>query len=223
MSEILELMKRRHSVRQYKNEPLTDDEISALTSEIEAVNHKWGTHIQLITNEPKAFQTRIAKYGKFEGVSNYIALVGTKCKELFEKLGYIGEHLVITAHKMGLQTCWVGVGFNKVLDAVEVLQGEKFVLVIAIGHGRHRGLPRKSKLPEDVSNISPSSPEWFSLGVRAALTAPTAMNQQRFYFTDNGDGTVSAKSKFGPYSTLDLGIVKYHFELCAGKDNFKFV
>ena len=92
-----------------------------------------------------------------------------------------------------------------------------------MGHGRNRGLPRRSKSPREVSNLTETSPDWFKLGVEAALIAPTAINQQKFYFTLNDDGTVLAKAKLGPYSKLDLGIVKYHFELLAGKDNFSFI
>lgn len=49
------------------------------------------------------------------------------------------------------------------------------------------------------------------------MSAPTAMNQQKFVFTLNGD-QVSAKVS-GPafYSKMDLGIVKYHFEAVTGK------
>lgn len=222
MRETLEFLKRRHSVRQYKDEPLTDSEISVLKAEIDAVNSESGLNIQLITNEPKAFSTRIAKYGKFEGVSNYFAIVGVKCKQLYEKCGYYGERLVLLAHKMGLGACWVGIGYKNVAEAIEIRDVEQLVILIAVGHGRNRGLPRKSKNPRDVSNVTDTSPEWFKLGVEAALTAPTAINQQKFYFTLNEDGTVTAKAKLGPYSKLDLGIVKYHFEICAGKDNFSF-
>ena len=61
-----------------------------------------------------------------------------------------------------------------------------------------------------------------SPGVEAALLAPTAMNQQKFYFTLNEDQTVSAKSGIGFYSKTDLGIVKYHFEIGAGTENFQW-
>ena len=46
-------------------------------------------------------------------------------------------------------------------------------------------------------------------------------NNGRFYFELNGS-TVTAKSLGGFYSKVDLGIVKYHFELGAGTDNFKW-
>lgn len=64
-------------------------------------------------------------------------------------------------------------------------------------------------------------PDWFKNGVEAALLAPTAMNQQKFMFTLSGR-KVSAKAGMGFYTKLDLGIVKYHFEIGAGKNNFEW-
>lgn len=55
--------------------------------------------------------------------------------------------------------------------------------------------------------------------MKAALLAPTAMNQQKFRFTLSGN-EVSAKSTGGFYSKMDLGIVKFHFEEGAGRENF---
>ena len=65
------------------------------------------------------------------------------------------------------------------------------------------------------------APDWFRKGVEAALLAPTAMNQQKFKFTLRGD-TVAAKAGMGFYTKVDLGIVKYHFELGAGTDRFRW-
>ena len=64
-------------------------------------------------------------------------------------------------------------------------------------------------------------PDWFKNGIDAALLAPTAMNQQKFVFSLNGD-VVSAKAGVGFYSKIDLGIAKYHFEVGAGKENFRW-
>mgnify|MGYP005787413549 FL=1 len=66
-----------------------------------------------------------------------------------------------------------------------------------------------------------SVPDWFRKGTEAALLAPTAMNQQKFLFTLNGN-KVSAKAGFGFYSKIDLGIAKYHFEIGGGKENFQW-
>lgn len=67
--EPMEVMKLRHSVRQYKNTPLETELISALQSEIDVCNRESGLHIQLVTNEPKAFDSFMAHYGKFSGVT----------------------------------------------------------------------------------------------------------------------------------------------------------
>ncbi len=61
---------------------------------------------------------------------------------------------------------------------------------------------------------------WF--GERLVLLAPTAMNQQRFRFTLLPDDTVRAESRGGSYSHVDLGIVKYHFQLGAGRESFRW-
>lgn len=48
-----------------------------------------------------------------------------------------------------------------------------------------------------------------------ALLAPTAINQQRFEISLQEDGGVIFGDKGGPFSKVDLGIVKYHFEVGA--------
>ena len=58
--------------------------------------------------------------------------------------------------------------------------------------------------------------KWFENGMDYAMRAPTAINQQKFLITLK-DGKVSFKSFFGPCHKIDLGIVKYHFELGTKK------
>ena len=65
------------------------------------------------------------------------------------------------------------------------------------------------------------TPEWFRKGVEAALLAPTATNQQKFTLHRDGN-TVSLRKGIGPYAACDLGIVRYHFEIGAGKENFRW-
>ena len=104
-------------------------------------------------------------------------------------------------------------------DAIIINPGDKLICVIAIGYGISPGRAHKSRPAEELSNLSDASPDWFRRGVEAALLAPTAVNQQSFYLAQDGD-SVALSSKGGPYSKIDLGIVKLHFELGAGKENF---
>ena len=211
-----EAMQARHSVRQYTNKPLEAELVAALQAEIDSCNRESGLHIQLVTNEPKAFDGFMAHYGKFRGVTNYIALIGKKDAALDEKCGYYGERLVLKAQQLGLNTCWVAMSFSKIKSAYSLDKGEKLCLVIALGYGATQGVAHKSKAIADVAKAEGAMPDWFRNGVEAALLAPTAMNQQKFMFHLNGD-QLSAAAGTGFYTKVDLGIVKYHFELGAGK------
>ena len=219
---ITEAMKARHSVRQYKNQPIGAETVLAMQAEIDTCNRESGLHIQLVTNEPKAFDGFMAHYGKFSGVTNYIAMIGRKSSELGEKCGYYGERLVLKAQELGLNTCWVAMTYSKIKNALIVGQGEKICVVIALGYGETQGVPHKSKAITEVSKVEGEMPDWFKNGMEAALLAPTAMNQQKFLFSLDGN-QVSAKAGIGFYSHIDLGIVKYHFEFGAGTEHFEWI
>ena len=202
-----EAIQARHSVRAYKELPLADETVRVLVDKITELNQKGRLHMQLIQNEPKAFQGTLAKYGKFRNVNNYIVMAGKKAAsqreesktsldspereqartkfksdDLDERVGYYGEQLVLLAQTLGLNTCWVGLSYSKVPGTYVLDEGEKIACYIAIGYGETQGVGHKIKTVEQVSNISDITPLWFKKGVEAALLAPTAVNQQKFSF-----------------------------------------
>ncbi len=213
--EMLELMKQRHSVRQYKDKKIEKEKREELNALINQINQREGLHIQIFYDEPKCFDSMIAHYGSFKGVDNYIALVGKKSSKLDESLGYFGEQIVLKAQELGLNTCWVALSHGK--SKANIGKGEKQVCLIALGYGETDGAVRKSKAPSLVSNYKSGMPEWFLHGVEAALLAPTAMNQQKFNFELLPDNSIKTTCGKGFYTKLDLGIVKYHFEVVSGK------
>lgn len=234
---LLEAIKDRHSVRRYIDRPIEPELVSILQEKVNEVNEEGNLHIQLVTNEPKAFKGKMA-YGTFSGVSNYFAMVGKKSDastdpaqaSLSERVGYYGEQLVLLAQTLGLSTCWVGLTYNNIKEAYEKNDDEKLCCMIALGYGDDPGRNMKRKSAKSVSNVSDVTPEWFNKGVDAAILAPTAVNQQKFFFKyegtdENGIGMVKAERVFSliGYTKMDLGIAKYHFELGAGKENFKWI
>lgn len=214
----LEAMKARHSVRQYNDRPIGEDIAALLGKEIDACNREGNLHIQLVTNEPNAFSGMMAHYGKFSGVRNYIALVGRKSSDLEERCGYYGERITLLAQSLGLNLCWVAMTFGKgaARKNLQIGAGEKLVAVIAAGYGLTDGVPHKSRPMKELCAADGPLPDWFKSGMEAAMLAPTAVNQQKFRITLSGD-TVKAESLGGFYSKVDLGIVKYHFEIGAGR------
>lgn len=220
MNGIFDLMKARHSVRQYTGDPIPENVRTALTEYAEKLNEKGGLSIKLVFDEPECFGGNRAKYGRFEGCRDYIAVIGEKSPDLDERGGFYGELLVLKAQELGLNTCWAALTHGK--SSAPLAAGEREVILIALGYGKTQGVPRKSKSVADVSDADGDSPEWYRRGIEAALLAPTAINQQKFRF-ELKDGKVSAKAgRVGPCLRIDLGIVKCHFELGAGAENFKW-
>ena len=232
---LLEAIQARHSVRKYKDEPIPEDILAILKNKVWAVNKEAGLHVQLVTGEPKAFNgfkstSGVFSYGAFSGVKNYLVMAGKKSEDLDEKIGYWGEQLVLLAQTLGLNTCWVGLSYSKIPGTYELLDGEKIACYISLGYGLTQGKVHKVKPIREISNASDLTPKWFHKGVDAARLAPTAVNQQKFFieylgFKDYSKlPKVSARPLFSMvgYSRIDLGIVKCHFEIGAGMENFEW-
>ncbi|WP_241033170.1 nitroreductase family protein [Leyella lascolaii] len=228
MMTLLEAIYARHSVRRYISRPLEREAVDCLRAKIDECNSKGNLHIQLVLNERKGFSGMLA-YGSFSGVENYIVMAGRRADDLDERVGYYGEQIVLLAQQLGLGTCWAGLSYRKVKGAYALDSEEKVACMISLGYPDDAGRKHKCKSVEDVSNAGVSTPEWFEQGVRAALKAPTAVNQQKFYIeyagVKDGRHCVCARRLFSMvgYTSMDLGIVKLHFEIGAGKDNFEWV
>ena len=213
----------RHSVRQYQDKPIEKEKLDSLQAAIAEANADGRLHLQLVADEPEAFAHGLAKYGKFSGVRNYISLVCRRGED--QLLGYRTERIVLLAQTLGLNSCWVGLTFRKQPGRYTVAAGETMHGVIALGYGEGQGVQHPQKPIESFYKAHGEIPAWFRSGLKAALLAPTAMNMQKFEFELLPDGRVAARTRFaliGTYLKIDLGIVKCHFELGAGTDNFRW-
>ena len=210
--DILEIMKSRHSVRQYKDQPIESSKREAINAFAKEINAESELSVQIFYDEPKCFDSFMAHYGKFENVKNYIAIVGNKNEQ--EKAGYYGEKLVLKCQELGLNTCWVAMTHGK--SKAEIKSGQKLLIIISLGYGKTQGVAHKSKSIAELGKADQST-EWFDEGMEAVSLAPTAMNQQKFFF-ELKNGKITAKNLGGFYSKIDLGIAKYHFEAVTGRE-----
>ena len=208
----------RHSVRRYLDKPIEKEIAEELKKTIDECAEKSGLKITLQLDEPGAFGSGMATYGKFENCTNYITFVGKKEDE--EKCGYYGEKIVLRAQQLGLNTCWVALTYNKSKLVCEKESGEKLLIVLAIGYGQTPGHTRPTKPMEELCKIkNGEAPEWFKKAMESVMLAPTAVNQQKFVFYLDGN-EVEAKTLLGFYAKIDLGIAKLHFEIGAGEAFF---
>ncbi len=209
------MIDERHSVRSYLDRPIELEKMTAIREEMERINKLSGLNISFLEDSEKVFRTI---RGKLIGWSKYpsycLALVGDDDDLLEEKCGYYGEQLVLYLQSLGLNTCWVG-GFNKGEVRASLGPGQRLALTVAAGYGADQGKSRKSKSMSDLTDVT-DMPEWFKNGMDAAMKAPTAINQQKFFVTLEDGKPVIKKKGRGPFIDVDLGIVKYHFEAGSG-------
>ena len=220
--ELIEAIKARHSVRKYTDRAIEAAKVTALQAAVERMNGEAGLNIQLVLDEPRAFSSGMWKYGMFSGVKNYFVMAGPKGKEAEEKIGYYGEQLVLLAQTLGLNSCWVGLTYKKIPGTFTLREGDIVHCVISLGYGVTPGVQHPQKPAEEFYESDGVPPDWFRAGVDAALMAPTAVNQQKFKFVLLPGNRVEARALFSVYgyTNVDLGIVKCHFEIGAGKEHF---
>lgn len=214
--QLLQAIPLRHSVRKYRPVRVPAEIVECLKLEVGRINARCGFSFSVVTDEPRSFKNIFA-YGKFENVVNYIIVSGPKGEASSRECGVEGERLVLALQAMGLNTCWVGLSYSKTSPAFAVPEGHKVRCVISFGYGQTQGRDRKTKSMEQLSNANADSPLWFRQAIHAVQLAPTAINQQKFHFALQTDGTVTSRSLFSlvGYTHIDLGIAICHFNLSA--------
>ena len=214
---ITKAMRERHTVRRYADKPIPADIVQKLEERIALDNDTYGTAVKLMVDDARAFNAAL-KLVLAKGVRNYLILSGDDAPDLEERLGWCSADIMLYAQELGLNSWWVGGTFSR--GAVSKLVADKKVIgIVALGYGVTQGKPHKSKTPDQVSEYKGEAPVWFKEGVEAALLAPTALNRQAFRIEGEGD-RVSITYEKGAFSGADLGLVRYHFEVGAGKENF---
>lgn len=214
-----EAMQKRHTVRKYTDKPLSDEIIAKINERIELNNKNYNLNMKLMINNSKGVSS-IMKLMMARGVNNFIILAGDVSGNLDERLGYSGADIMLYAQTLGLNTWWVGGTFNRSVS--RYVDNKKVTGIIAIGYGQTQGVPHKSKNVEDVSKYEGTIiPPWFISGVDGALLAPTALNKQDFMLIGNGN-RVKIECSNGIFTGSNVGLIKYHFELGAGKGNFEW-
>ena len=212
-----EAARARHTVRKFLDKALPADAVEALAARVDADNASHGTAIELRVDDTAAFDSLIRRI-LAKGARNYFVLAGVDAPDLAERLGHAGSDLCLFAQTLGLNTWWVG-GTYSFKRVEKMYPGLRVFGVIVVGYGATQGKPHRSKTAVDVSSYEGEAPEWFDRGVEFALLAPTAINRQAFKLLGRG-AEVEATYAGGAFSGIDLGIVKHHFELGAGAENF---
>lgn len=221
--DTLQLMKSRHSVRQYTEQKIEGETLETLKAELKSAEEKSGLKFCLYLDEPYAFDCNISRKIGFKNANNYIAIIGKKTFENEMNAGYFGTQVVLKAQSLGLNTCFVGGTFSRRKAKYKTENGEKLLCIITVGYGETQGVPHKNCSIDKLCDFRGDMPPWFMKGMDYAMLAPTALNKQKFRFILRNGNEVKLVPRGGACKGVTLGIVKYHFEAGAGKENFVFV
>jgi hypothetical protein len=190
----------------------------------------------LVTHYPyMVFKGAVANYGKIKGAPAFAAFIGnTEDPHVHEKVGYVGQGIILEATALNLSTCWVGVSFRPEVAASFIImkEKEKVLAVTPIGYVMEKwsmeekimtgfGLTHKRKsLAELVTGMEELKwPLWVKTALEAARLAPSAVNRQPWRFHVEPDTiTISVDNlndTFNISKRLDCGIAMLHIELAS--------
>lgn len=224
--DMLQAMQLRHAVRDYSDQPMSEDTLAAIAQALREVNAASGLNIQLVHGTDDALSGCPTHYGRFKNVRNMLAFIGPDSDELDKQVGYWGERLVLTAVSLGLDTSWVVLHDTEKTGCSWSLQdGERMPAAATLGYGNRPGRPHRSKPMEELGTVESGTyadaPDWFKHGIEAVSLAPSALGKQPVQFTLLKDGRhVKAEALEGVQASICLGIAKLHFELAAGTEHF---
>ncbi|MFC1938875.1 nitroreductase family protein [Chloroflexota bacterium] len=222
----------RRSRRSYKPNPIDPKLLNDISRFCEHFRPFTNTRAVLVLQQvDKAFRGIIGP----SGAPAFIAFLGNASdNNIQEKIGYIGEAVVLEATSLELSTCWVG-GFlrkDMVEELVDADSNEEVFGLTPIGYAKERTsvkesimtgfgwTHRRKPLAKLVTGIPEEGwHEWIRSVLEAARLAPSATNRQPWKFHIRMDSiTISTNETghdFNLSKRLDCGIAMLHLEVAA--------
>jgi nitroreductase len=228
---------QRRSRRQYNpKKPIPDHVLSELQAVCTEFKPFLNIRAELVTRScSEVFKGAVGSYGKIKCAQAFVAFIGnTSDKNVQEKVGYIGEAVILEATTLQLATCWVAGFFRPevVAQLISLNEKERVLGVTPIGYAEEKesfeerimtgfGLTHRRKpLSSLTSGLDVDKwPEWVAKSLEAARLAPSAINRQPWGFhVDSEAITISIKTKgleFNISKRLDCGIAMLHIDAAA--------
>jgi nitroreductase len=202
----------------------------------------------LVNHSPaEVFKGAVGPYGKVKGAPSFMAFIGDMDgRNIQEKVGYLGEGIILEATALNLATCWVGGFFRpEVAGFLVSIRGHERVLAVTpigyapddwsweekimSGFGRSH---RRKPLTELVAGLEEKGwPDWMKVALQAARLAPSAVNRQPWRFEVGPESvTISVGNQqdtFHISKRMDCGIAMLHLEValqrCGLRGRWRFL
>lgn len=235
--KLVEAIKSRKSVRQYKDIPLTDDEMAKIKEYLSDSNNfkaPFGSKIRIeLKDDLKTMPVKKApKYAVLVTPINQNGLIDG---------GYVFEKFIIYLESIGLNTCQIGMFKREevILDE-KAEKGQMILLCTPIGHGTEKasfkekaikaiiGSKRRKELDEmffENNKMDAVTDENKRAKLDLVRWAPSALNFQPWRIIFDGEKAhfyIGAKEHARIHGglnihTLDVGISLYHYMVAFDK------
>jgi len=135
---IEETVKKRYSVRNYKEQAIESDQRKAIEAFIDSLENPFGPNVAFHTLDIQTGQNaqKLGTYGVIKGARHYIGTTITLEPMALEALGYEFEALVLYLTDLGLGSCWLGGTFDRqsFSNAMKLETGEIFPIIAPFGY-----------------------------------------------------------------------------------------
>lgn len=174
-----------------------------------------GVRIALLRVPEGLFTGTLLGMGRVTGGRACAAVITEgSSREHILSAGFAGEQLVLTAHQMGLGSCWIGTGFRRRDLEDRLRPGECLQAVIVLGHPLSSVQPQRRRKPlEKLCENDPALwPEELRAMAEAVRLAPSDMNSQPWQMRLEKDRFTL---RFPEKALLEAGIALCHAECAA--------
>lgn len=243
---ILEVIKSRHSVRTYSNNPIDESILEKIQTYIDSVTNPFNKKIQIKLLKPDGYHNeKLGTYGVIKNPSYFLAAYCEDKPLTLEALGYTFEKVILYCTSLGLGTVWLGGTFNKgkFAKAVELKDGYVLPVVSPVGYEGGRRSPIGFLIGNNHNKrdsfsllfhkddfytpLTKKDAGIYSDALEAVRLAPSSLNCQPWRVVLNDDGLHFYSTKTKDINKIDIGIALCHldsvFEEQMVKGRFKIL
>ncbi len=135
---IEESVKKRYSVRNYKEQEVELDKRKAIESFINSLDNPFGKKVNFhyLDNREMKDEEKLGTYGVIKGAMQYIGTTIKLEPMALEALGYELEAVILYLAHIELGTCWLGGTFNRkgFAKAMNIEEDEIFPIITPYGY-----------------------------------------------------------------------------------------
>jgi len=235
---INEIIKMRHSVRNYTDESLSIDLINKINTYIDTIDNPFNKNIKIKLVKKDSFDNvKLGTYGVIKGAKYFLVAACDNNDISLISLGYSLEKVILYCTSLGLGTVWLGGTFNKsnFSKTINLSENEILPIVSPVGYENHKKTivsyvlgknSNKRKSFEDLffnGNLStPLSYDKagdYSKPLEMVRLAPSALNMQPWRVIKDNDSYHFYANGLKDYSKIDMGIALCHFHLSCIENN----